>query len=85
MLGIKGVSLFDGNENYQPIKFCSVVYMYACLATLGHGPKETTDGVLGYPLTTLDQGITASLDSVSCILVVLDGLKHNVTGVFCRI
>ncbi len=52
--------------------------LYACLTMSGHAPNETTDGVLGYFLTDLDQGITELLDSLKCNLVASDGPKHNV-------
>ncbi len=47
-----------------------------------HAPNETTDGVLGYFLTDLDQGITELLDSLRCNLAVSDEPKHNVPEVF---
>ncbi|XP_051814769.1 uncharacterized protein LOC127537085 [Acanthochromis polyacanthus] len=40
------------------------------------------DGVLGYLLPELDQGITELLDSLRSNLVVSDGTKHNVPKVF---
>ncbi len=43
---------------------------------------ETTDGVLGYFLPDLDQGITELLESLRCNLTVSDGPKHNVPVVF---
>ncbi len=47
-----------------------------------HALNETADGVLGYFLTDLDQGITELLDSLRCNLAVSDGPKHNVPEVF---
>ncbi len=56
--------------------------LYACLTTLGHTPNETADGVQGYFLPDLDQGITELLDSLRCNLEASDGPKHNVPEVF---
>ncbi len=51
--------------------------LYAWLTT-----NETTDGVLGYFLSDLEQDITELLDSLKCNLAASDGSKHNVPEVF---
>ncbi len=56
--------------------------LYACLTMSGHAPNETTDGVLGYFLPDLDQGITELLDSLRGNLAGSDGVKQNVPEVF---
>ncbi len=55
--------------------------LYACLTTTGYAPNEMTDGVLGYFLPDLDQGIIELLDRLRCDLVPLDGPKQCPRGV----
>lgn len=41
----------------------SPLTLYACLIMLEHAPNETTDGVLGYFLSDLDQGISEHINT----------------------
>ena len=55
--------------------------LYALLTTSGHAPDEIVDGVLGYLLPDLDQGISELLDSLWGYLVAADELTHNIPEV----
>ncbi len=56
---------------------------FACMhAWQRRGMLLETDGVLGYFLPDLDQGITELLESLRFNLTVSDGPKHNVPVVF---
>ena len=70
------------NSKWYSIVCMAPTCLYACLTTMGHATNEMTDGVLGYFLPDLDQGITELLDSLRCNLAASDGPEHNVPEVF---